>query len=236
MGVTAPPVVVIIYIIILLVILIYSWIDCYTPIMKLDEIHDKLLKTYTKMKHVFEDHAVIYFAGSGTLLGAIRSESIIPHDDDMDFCVLQSEEYKLQKIDFGSYGLKIQKHKIGYRVYDEGSLIFIDLFIFKKCDGKYIDTSSYCRKLWPMEWYYESEIFPLKQHRIGKGMTVPCPCTPIPFFERFYGTDWEIPRITHIHHRTQRHMAYYPVLGPSLITVIFLLSASIVIGQSNLLV
>jgi hypothetical protein len=208
----------------LLVIVIYTWIDCYTPVVNIHDIHNSLLNMYPKMKSAFEDHDIVYWADGGTLLGAIRSKSIIPHDDDMDFRVLESEVDKLLTIDFESYGLKLCTSIIGYEIRSGRSPACIDLFIVKQHNGKYVYQLPHCTNAWPNAWYYENEVFPLEQHRIGEEVTVPCPHDPIPYFVRHFGTDWEIPKSTHYHHRLQRHMAYYPLLAPVIITLVSLLS------------
>ena len=50
-------------------------------------IHDTLTKNKIK-----------YFMVGGTLLGAVRHQGIIPHDDDGDICIFKKDVPKLRKL------------------------------------------------------------------------------------------------------------------------------------------
>ena len=56
---------------------------------------------YTSLKllhNVFVEMGITYFLAFGTLLGAVRHQGIIPHDDDGDLCIFKKDVGKLRKL------------------------------------------------------------------------------------------------------------------------------------------
>ena len=69
---------------------------------------------YRLMKFIhdeFTKHKIKYFMVGGTLLGAIRHQGIIPHDDDGDICIFKKDVPKLRKL-IGTF------EKNGYELYE----------------------------------------------------------------------------------------------------------------------
>ncbi len=62
-----------------------------------------------KIDKVFTDHNITYWATGGTLIGAIRYQGLMPWDDDLDICILDTDEKKLHeaKKDLDALGLML---------------------------------------------------------------------------------------------------------------------------------
>ena len=43
---------------------------------------------------IFDNNGLFYFADGGTLLGCVRHKGIIPWDDDVDLCIMESDTEK----------------------------------------------------------------------------------------------------------------------------------------------
>lgn len=75
----------------------------YTVTTDVKKLWSIELSCYEQLKRICEKHNIKYFAGGGTLLGAIRHNGFIPWDDDMDFFMLQEDYDKF---------VEISKHEI----------------------------------------------------------------------------------------------------------------------------
>src|SRR5437899_539155 len=77
----------------------------------------KLLKKWIKISKFLD---IEWWACAGTLLGALRNESFIPWDDDIDLCFLYKDYKKIS--DFANNetinkkGVVIEKSSIGFRM------------------------------------------------------------------------------------------------------------------------
>lgn len=59
---------------------------------------DDLYKLMKFIHNTLIKHNIPYFICGGTLLGAIRHQGIIPHDDDGDICIFKKDVPKLRKL------------------------------------------------------------------------------------------------------------------------------------------
>ena len=173
------------------------------PIYVPEYIKDKFYKIMHKFDKICTENDIPYFAICGTLLGSVRHGEMIPWDDDIDVGILEDEFEKFKSIDFSKYGLKcegIEKHNTGKIFYiDEydngvkGESIFIDIFFFKNISGdKYIYSNPEAYISWPNEFFYKSEIFPLKRYKFNN-IEINGPSEYIPYCERSWG-DWKVPK------------------------------------------
>lgn len=154
---------------------------------------------------VLEENNIIYWISSGTLLGHIRhNKKFIPHDDDVDLFILEDEnqdmDKKFEEIEKQlSSNLRIEKTFYGYKFFSTSSNYFIDIFIYKRNTNKIICKTKDCRDIWPMEYYYEDELFPLKRD-VFENINVYVPNNPLPYLYRFYGPKClEEVKLSHYH-------------------------------------
>lgn len=137
-----------------------------------------------------------YIIICGTLLGSVRDGDFIAEDHDIDILILKEhlEKYLELKDKFKQKGLRMGYSDNIHRLqFDKDNVnSYIDVFVYEKENDKYVDISKFNRKRWPREYYFEHEIFPICQYKIGD-LIVSGPNKPITILERIYG-DWETTR------------------------------------------
>jgi len=184
-----------ILVLILLVIIIYNLFNIDSNIDSPEEftnsednfLHIDLLDNYKsltnvknlikKVHYIFESKNIKYWIHTDILLGAIKYKKIIPWDDTIDFCILESDEIKLiylRKV-LKKKNLGIVEHLGGYKIYElDGIKIsnvdylypFINILLFKEEQNQIVLHSKTAQKLWPNENYNKDDIFPLKKYEL----------------------------------------------------------------------
>ena len=70
-------------------------ISGYLVTSQMKEVWAVELDLMAQLDRVCRENGLTYFAGAGTLLGAVRHHGFIPWDDDMDFYMLREDYNKL---------------------------------------------------------------------------------------------------------------------------------------------
>lgn len=167
------------------------------------KILDILRKMCFDLDKLFTENNLVYWIDSGTLLGAVRHQDIIPWDDDCDIVILEENLNKLLNLKekINKLGYDIIFWKFVYKIFPlNGDKInsefnfpykfpFVDIFVFKKENDKYIGVSDLVRATWPNGYYNLEEVFPLKRYKFNN-FTLMGPNNPIPYLDRLYGKDW----------------------------------------------
>lgn len=90
------------------------------PSLNIEE-SKRMYSLMDKIDKVFTKNNILYWAGGGTLLGAVRHEGLIPWDDDLDLYMLDSDVNRLTQIenDLEAAGLKLHYYfKDTYKIFE----------------------------------------------------------------------------------------------------------------------
>ncbi|HJD55436.1 MAG TPA: LicD family protein [Rickettsia endosymbiont of Pyrocoelia pectoralis] len=151
------------------------------------------LTLYQLMKDTHEilsKRNIPYFVESGTLLGAIRHQGIIPFDDDLDIGVMQEEEENLRQTfkEFEQLDYSVSHNPAGGR-YAICKSSCMDIFIFQKEQNRFIYANLEARTKYPNDYFYEVELYPLKKYQFGS-IEVYGPANPKDNLDRQY-PEWD---------------------------------------------
>ena len=99
----------------------------------MEQIHKKHFQMLCKIDDVCSKHNINYFLDSGTLLGALRHQDIIPWDDDVDLCFKREDYDRLMehKEEFSPYRINVPDYSDGF-FWDFTSRMFDENVVLKK--------------------------------------------------------------------------------------------------------
>tara|TARA_Y100000389_G_C17328256_1_gene446687 strand:- start:282 stop:947 length:666 start_codon:yes stop_codon:yes gene_type:complete len=141
------------------------------------EVMNYLLK---KVVDILDKNNIPYYLDCGTLLGAIRENSIMEKDTDIDVTIHLSMWDKLKAIDFSKYGLIITRTLETYPNQIRGNIISVKT----KFSNFYCDI-------------YTNPAFPLLTETILNGEIYSIPIQSELYLTQLYGKDWKIPSNKH---------------------------------------
>lgn len=172
-----------------------------------------LLKTITD---IFDSNNIIYWIDGGTILGAVRHGCLIPWDDDVDICILESDYDKLEEIteQVLPLGFEIIRHWDLYKFRFVGrEYPFVDIFLNVKQGGRYTLNSDKMLAYWPNEYFEFNELFPLRKYKFGDHY-YSGPNYPLDYLDRMYSL-WEFIGIQSYDHKAKQKIKTMVILDSS---------------------
>lgn len=155
-----------------------------------------------KITDVLNTRGIQAFANSGTLLGLIRNNALLPHDDDLDIGIVltastaeqaASEMLDLMEsleswVSWGFLDWQLKQAKPGAHIKFKADPVPVDLFPCWIENGEFY--------AYPHGKIDTAKVLPLAERQIA-GSVIPVPVDPEAFLEFCYGPGWRTPDETY---------------------------------------
>ena len=181
---------------------------------KFKTVHSHLRTILSCTTDVFQRHGIKnWWLDSGSLLGHVRHDGFIPHDDDIDIAVHMDPDtkdkleqcYETIRNEYPMIEVRNSPLNVGSDkqfVIKDGSLlgIFVDLFyVTTHPETNTIRTNGISMFRWPNGYYHTESTYPLQQVTF-EGCQVNVPKDPRRYLSQMYGEDcFHVMRMPHLH-------------------------------------
>lgn len=170
------------------------------------EYLDNLIQMGTKLFNFLNKHKVPYWIDGGTLLGCIREQGQIKHDDDIDIGVffkgfkqilelkpLIEKECGVLVLIYSQGQIKIGTPEKTYIIHDKEKCCCFDVFLYRRKNNRIDLDYELDRNLYPNAYHKDIDFEPFKKVKY-EGILVNSPKNPYGYLERLYG-NWKTPVI-----------------------------------------
>lgn len=179
-----------------LILILFVWLNNINSgcLKNIDEVimtneeRIELINYLQILSDLFNVNNINYWLMSGSLLGSVRHGEIVPWDDDADIGILEKD---LEKV----LSLNSELKEKGYEIVSSWKIHkfkkigkeypFVDIFCFIRENDRYILNNQVLREIWPNEYFYEYELFPLKIYNFNP-IYLKGPNYPIAYLDRMY--------------------------------------------------
>ncbi len=171
--------------------------------------HKKIYYLMDMLNKVCDKYNLHYWAEGGTLLGAVREQQIISHDDDADVSMTMEHATKLYEmkdiiekefdIEISAFGHGLCGFLNGcyedlgmYKIFIPGDYTtWVDVFVREKVGNRY-EYIKRSKSIWSDSWYHATEVEePFKMYKFGE-IKIRGPANPTEYLTRKYG-NWQVP-------------------------------------------
>lgn len=173
-----------------------------------NEYLNGLIELFKNVVSFLEEKNINYWIDGGTLLGCVRSQGQIKHDDDADIAMfeidllsfLEHAKELAERYDYliTAHGglIKIANQKI-YRMSEKIEharlAATVDICLYHKEDDNIILSLPQHQDLWPDAYHRDQDFEPFRKEKY-EDIEVWSVSNPEPYLERFYGPDWRVER------------------------------------------
>lgn len=128
----------------------------YTVSVDIKKLWNVLLDILSQIDRICKKYNIRYFAGAGTLLGAVRHKGFVPWDDDIDVFMLQDDYMK-----FCEVAEKELSYPYFFQCYKGNDIFWPDMVMIRRSDTTGCSQRAFDNYIPPANFGMFVDIFPL---------------------------------------------------------------------------